>query len=184
MNKLFAISLVFILALFLVGEPKANEQNIILKCDPTLYELDYNNAPLEESFKALDPAFNTNTTNLSAYLNLVKKGMDRLVEISFVGINDGKVKLITGIELLLKDSSYSKYYVYRDNTFSIQIDRETLIVETVEFEKSNSPQNKVTLGCVIIDSESGFSSLIEKRVNDLKGFIEGVKNEQLKKNKI
>ena len=113
MKNLLAITLVFILSLFVVEESRGEVKRTILKCEVTYIEEEYKEVDITDFF------MNYGTGDIYAryYLDLIHQDRDRLLGLGVVAYssNDGMIDHDNDSldeYILLKESADAKYYYF------------------------------------------------------------------------
>jgi len=182
MKHLLAITLVFILSLFVVEASDAEVKKTVLKCEMIYFEVENQERKIEDLVPNLRGEF-----YIRYYVNLVHQGADRLLEMGMVGYveADGSEfaeKTEFTKDVILKESTSTRYYQLNDDDGYFLLDRETLIFEYgITGNAEFTEQSKTLLQCDPLDTDLSFDDLLKKELADLE---KSLKEKQQKRNKI
>lgn len=182
MKNFQTLTMVLFLSLFMVGVSDAEVKKTVLKCEMIYTEVENQERKIEDLVPNLRGEF-----YMRYYVNLVHQGADRLLEMGIVGYaeadgSEGAKKTEFTKDIILKESTSTRYYQWTDDDGYFLLDRETLIFEYGQTGNAEfTEQSKTLLQCDPLDTDLSFDDLLKKELADLK---KSLKEKQQKKNKI
>ena len=178
MKNLLAITLVFILSLFVVEESRSKVSNIILGCEIFGTADDQLTGYFKYRYKTFFK-INGGTSPTAIYYSYFGESIRGSMIVDEYKKREYRIdeELSTLTLIMYKNDGYDVPLSNQDDTNRYFLDRETLIGRTEGFTHSYDQ-------CEILPSTKTVTQYVDMHMERFEDFLESERNEQLRKNKI